>query len=136
MEPIFHWKAWIRIFCESSLRSLAVKFLSRKAEKRDISPANSFIFGGVSSDRSLIQIKTKSAPRRDPWGIPASTLAQDEDWPFKATLCLWFWSKLLTSWRRFSDVLYWFNWKIKPSKPALPNPFYISRNNLVLQNHG
>ena len=56
-----------------------MKFLSRKAEKRDISPANSFIFGGVSSDRSLIQIKTKSGPRRDPWGIPASTLAQDED---------------------------------------------------------
>ena len=39
------------------------------------------------SEGSLINIRKKRGPRIDLWGTPALTLAHEEYWPFKTTLC-------------------------------------------------
>ena len=43
--------AQLRIFCNSSLRSLAVRFLLRATEKKDVLLEDNLGFAGKSSDR-------------------------------------------------------------------------------------
>ena len=48
-------------------------------------------------------IKKNKGPRTDPWGTPAETFDQDEDWPFKTTLYLLL-KKFSISFNGVSDI--------------------------------
>ena len=73
-------------------------------EKRDVSSAKSLVVDDNPQLRSLIYIKKNKGPRTDPWGTPAETSAQDEDWPFKTTLWYLLLKKFSMSFNGVSDI--------------------------------
>ena len=48
-------------------------------EKRDVSSTNSFTLHDTFSGRSLTYTRKNNGPRTDPWGTPADTVDQLED---------------------------------------------------------
>ena len=90
------------MFSQSTLRCLAIRFLSRTTEEWVVSSANNLGFEDKSSDESLIYINKKIEPRLDPWWTPARILASDEVRPLKKLFCLQFLRKLL-SWKNNSS---------------------------------
>ena len=87
LKLAFHWNAHLFILFRSSFKFFVYKIISWTTQNRGISSANSLGFEIKLSERSLINIKKKRGPRIDPWGTPALTLAHEEYWPFKTTLC-------------------------------------------------
>ena len=75
---IFHWKPHSPVFFKSLFRTIfeALRFLA--TEKSEVSSANNLGFDAKLSGKSLIQIKTNSGPRIEPWGTPASALPHEE----------------------------------------------------------
>ena len=87
LKLIFHWNAHLFIFSRSSFKFFADKVISWTTENREVSSASSLGFEIKLSERSLINIKKKRGQWIDHWGTPALTLANEEYWPFKTTLC-------------------------------------------------
>ena len=87
LKLIFHWNAHLFIFFRSSFKFFADKVISWTTENREVSSANSLGFEIRLSKRSLVNIRRKRGPRIYPWGTPALTIAHEEFWPFKTTLC-------------------------------------------------
>ena len=70
----------------------------------DVSLAKSLVVDDNPQLRSLIYIKKNKGPKTDPWGTPAETSAQDEDWPFKTTLWYLFFKKFSINFNGVSDI--------------------------------
>ena len=78
LKLIFHWNAQMFIFLKSPFKWLAEVLTFRTMEKRNVSSAKSLAVVDRSSGRSLMQIKNNIGSSMEPWGTPASMLAQDE----------------------------------------------------------
>ena len=87
------------------------------------------VFETKLSERSLITIKKKIGPRIDSWGTPALTLAQEEYWPFRTTLCFLASRKsiLLNSISYLLLTPFCFNLKMSQLSQTLSNAFDLSR---------
>ena len=64
----------------------------------------------------------------EPWGTPASILAQGEACPFKTTLCFLKLRKLVIIFKILSDIPFSFNLNIRPLCQTLSNALDISKN--------
>ena len=79
LNNIFHCHAHIRIFSRSWFISKPVSCSFFTTEKRDVPSANSFTLHDAFSGRSLMYTRKNNGPRTDPWGTPADTVDQLED---------------------------------------------------------
>ena len=92
--------------------------------------ANNFAFDERPSARSFIYIKNRSGPSMEPCGTPALTLAQEEVYPLRTTLCFLFLKKFDNRFKRLPDMPSCFSLKIRPSRHTLSKALDISRNTL------
>ena len=70
-------------------------------------------------------IRNKSGPNIAPWGTPALTLAQDELWPLRITLCFLFLKKSFKKLNKFPEILLGLSLLINPSCHTLSKAFEI-----------
>ena len=64
----------------------------------------------------------------EPWGTPASVLAQGEACPFKTTLCFLKQTESVIIFKIVSDTAFCFNFNIRPLCQTLTNALDISEN--------
>ena len=87
LKLIFNWKAQSLLNSRSVLISLAEALTSWTTENKEMSSANNFCSLLRSFDQSLIYIANNRGPRVEPWGTPTRVSTQNENLPFKITLC-------------------------------------------------
>ena len=95
-----------------------------------MSSANNLAIDERPSARSFIYIKNRSGPSMEPWGIPALTLAQEEVYPLRTTLCFLFLKKFDNRFKSLPDMPFSFSLKIRPLCHTLSKALDISRNAL------
>ena len=96
-------------------------------EKRDVSSADSFTLHDTFSGRSLMYTRKDNGPSTDPWGTPADTVDQLEDFPLNATSCLRSCKKSLTIPRRLPPMPLHSSLYDRPSCHTLSNALDKSR---------
>ena len=75
----------------------------------------------------LSKIKNSNGPKIDPCRTPAFTFAHDEKWPFKTTLCWWFFKKSIKR-HSLSFIPFCFNLYINLLCHTLSKALDMSRN--------
>ena len=128
LKLIFHRNADLFIFFRSPFKFFADKVISWTTENREVSSANSLGFEIKFSERSLINIKKKIGPRNDPWETPALTLAHEEYWPFKTTLCFLASRKSIIKFNKSPLISFCFNLYVSIVPNCIKYLSYIKEN--------
>ena len=66
----------------------------------------------------------------EPWGTPPLSLAQEEVYPLRTTLCFLFLKKIDKRFKKLLDMPFYFNLKVRPSCHTLSKALDMSRNTL------
>ena len=125
---IYNKNMSIQRFLSDHFRLTVLVVMSCTVENKKVSSVKSFGLDCKPLGKSFMLIKNNKAPKIDPCGTPAFTFVQDEDWPFKTTLCWRFFKKSIKRHSSLSFIPFCFNLYISQLCHTLSKAFDLSRN--------